>query len=355
MDTAREGSLEPGGAARVLGYLRRGWTAAPDRPARSLAGIQLRRVAAVGILLAVDWLTVLGCVLASMVARDALVLRFMPSLGPLVPWHTYVADLYFLVPWTVALAEAGFYTRRTLFWDEVRRGLRASTVAALFATFLSFAVQSADQFSRLVIVATWFSTLVAVPVARTSAKRLLARTRLWSRRMLIVGAGDTGSVVYERLRGNPVLGYRPVAFVDDDPARIGGTQDGLPVRGPLATIADVARTLRVSDVLIALPRLPRERLLRLIARCEGSVESIRVVPDMFGLASVGVETEDLDGLLLLHMRWNLAKPWNLALKRGFDLVVASSTLLALGPLLVLAAVAIRRDSPGGILFRQRRL
>jgi undecaprenyl-phosphate galactose phosphotransferase len=76
---------------------------------------------------------------------------------------------------------------------------------------------------------------------------------------------------------------------------------------------------------------------------------------MFGLATVGVETEDLDGLLLLHMRWNLAKPWNLALKRTFDLGVATAIILVLSPLLAAAAFAIRLDSAGPILFRQRRL
>jgi len=42
-----------------------------------------------------------------------------------------------------------------------------------------------------------------------------------------------------------------------------------------------------------MPRLPRERLLAVISCCEGSVASIRLVPDMFGLATVGIETEDL--------------------------------------------------------------
>ena len=75
---------------------------------------------------------------------------------------------------------------------------------------------------------------------------------------------------------------------------------------------ELAQQFAVKDVVVAMPQLPRERLLHLISLCEGYVESIRVVPDMFGLASAGVEAEDLDGVLLLHMRCNLAKPWNLA-------------------------------------------
>src|SRR5262249_10840129 len=142
---------------------------------------------------------------------------------------------------------------------------------------------------------------------------------------------------------------------DDDPRKLGQSLAGLPVRGPMTAIPELVRALAVRDVVIALPRLPREQLLHVISTCEGRVESIRLVPDMFGLATVGVETEDLDGMLLLHMRWNLAKPWNLALKRAFDLCLAAATAAVLAPLLALAAVAIRLDSPGPILYRQQRL
>src|SRR6185369_2093981 len=108
------------------------------------------------------------------------------------------------------------------------------------------------------------------------------------------------------------------------------------------------------EILIAMPRLPRERLLAVISCCEGSVASIRLVPDMFGLATVGIQTEDLDGVMVLHMRWNLAKPWNLAIKRVFDTLVAAATLVAIAPFLALAAIAIKLDSPGPVLFYHER-
>jgi Undecaprenyl-phosphate galactose phosphotransferase WbaP len=68
-----------------------------------------------------------------------------------------------------------------------------------------------------------------------------------------------------------------------------------------------------------------------------------------------VETEDLDGVLLLHMRWNLDKPWNRTLKRTFDLIVATVTGVLLAPLLAVVALAIRLDSPGAVLLLQERI
>ena len=326
-------------------------TAAPPR----LLSVPWRSLGAASVLILVDWLTVGACLSLVWFVRQGPLLQLFPALGPIAPFSTFLTGLYFLLPWTLAFTEAGLYTRRTLFWGEARQTLRACTGAALFAVFLSFAARAAGELARLVIAGTWAATVVAVPVARHGAKRLMAVVGLWRKRVLIVGAGETGAQVYERIQAHPALGYEPVAFVDDDAAKIGGQLAGLPVRGPLGTIPELVRTLAVRDIVIALPRVPREELLHVISACEGHVESIRLVPDMFGLATVGVETEDLDGMLLLHMRWNLAKPWNLAVKRGFDLVVAGLTTVALMPLLAVAAVAIKLDSPGPVLYRQRRL
>lgn len=318
-------------------------------------GFTWRPLIAATVLIVADWLTVFGCVALMWWVREILLLRFYPGLSPLLPFSTFIVNLYYLAPWTLAFAEAELYSRRALFWSDTRQVLRACTLAALFAVFLSFAVRTAEELSRLVIAGVWLSTLIVVPIVRFNTKRLLLRVGLWGKRVLILGAGETGLQVCERICANPALGYEPVAFVDDDPEKIGQTLAGITVRGPMTSIPALVRELAVKDVVIALPRLPREELLHVLSTCEGHVESIRLVPDMFGLATVGVETEDLDGMLLLHMRWNLAKPWNLALKRGFDLAVGVGTMVVLSPFLVLAAIAIRLDSPGPILYRQQRL
>ena len=321
----------------------------------SVLGFAWRPLLAATVLIAVDWLTVFSCLGLVWWFRSGPLARLFPFLEPVPAFSVFFSGLYYLAPWSLAFAEAKLYTRRTLFWEEARQVLRACTLAALFAVFLSFAVRAAGEMSRLVILGAWLSTLLTVPIVRHNTKRALIVAGLWGKRVLILGAGQTGVQVCERIRTHPVLGYEPVAFVDDDPQKIGTVQLGIAVRGPLAAVPQLVRELAVKDVVMAMPRLSREQLLHIISTCEGRVESIRLVPDMFGLATVGVETEDLDGLLLLNMRWNLAKPWNLALKRGFDLVVATGTLLLLSPLLVVAALAIRLDSPGPILYRQQRL
>lgn len=319
---------------------------------RPLSELGARAPAAAVVLVLVDWLTVFACLAVAWWLRSHVVPMLLPTAAPVLPLSTYIVDLFGLAPWTLAFAEARLYTRRVMFWDEARWVLYACTLATLFALGLSFAGQS---LSRPVIAATWLMTIGAVPLMRYRAKRLLAAVGLWNKRVLIVGAGETGKQVWVRIRASPDLGYQPVAYVDDDAGKLGTLIDGIPVRGPLTALPEIIRDLRVKDVVVALPQLPRERLLHIVATCEGSVESIRLVPDLFGLASIGVEAEDLNGVLLLHMRWNLAKPWNLVAKRGFDLVVATVAAVVLAPLGALVALAIRLDSPGPVFFRQERM
>jgi Undecaprenyl-phosphate galactose phosphotransferase WbaP len=331
-------------------------TIVPDARVLSRPRAQVRLGLAQCVLALVDWTVVAACLLGTWWVREHLLPRAFPNLGPLLltPFE-YLQTLYFLLPWWIAFIEAGLYTGRVLYWEEARRTLRACTVAALFAALVALATQTSIRLSRLVLVGTWLSTVILLPFVRHHAKRLLAAIGLWRQRVLILGAGETGMDVCERIQKHPVLGYRAVAFVDDAADTMRDGHCGLPVVGPLSEVARFVRQFRVSEVLVALPRMPREKLLKVIAACEGYVSSIRLVPDMFGLATVGVETEDLDGVLVLHMRWNLARPWNLAVKRVFDIVVGAALSIVTLPILALAALAVRLDSRGPVMFRQPRL
>jgi len=62
-----------------------------------------------------------------------------------------------------------------------------------------------------------------------------------------------------------------------------------------------------------------------------------------------------DRALLLRVPNNLLRPWNLAMKRAFDLVVGSLLALAALPLIAVLAVAVSIDSPGPVLYVEPRI
>ena len=186
------------------------------------------------------------------------------------------------------------------------------------------------------------------------AKRILSRAGIWKRNILILGAGRTGEMVSERVKKNKNMGYEPVGFLDDE-AKLGKKIGGIKVLGRLSAIKSRVKEKKVGDVVIAMPGVPREKLLEVVSFCEGVVDEIRVIPDMFGLATVGVKAEDLDGILLFDMEWNLAKPHNIFLTRVIDIILSFLAIAILSPLMGFISLKIRRGSKGPVVFSQKRL
>jgi FlaA1/EpsC-like NDP-sugar epimerase len=76
------------------------------------------------------------------------------------------------------------------------------------------------------------------------------------RRTMIIGAGDAGELLLRDIQTKPGLGLDVVCFVDDDPAKIGGTLHGKPVVGPLNELGALARQAAIRKVIIAMPSAP---------------------------------------------------------------------------------------------------
>jgi exopolysaccharide biosynthesis polyprenyl glycosylphosphotransferase len=80
-----------------------------------------------------------------------------------------------------------------------------------------------------------------------------------------------------------------------------------------------------------------------------------VVPDLFLLTKNQMKVQVLNGIPLMSTREISIQGWNLLFKRAFDLVVGAAMGVAVSPLLLLIALAIRFETPGPILFRQTRV
>ena len=272
------------------------------------------------------------------------------------PFKSYLTNYpYFLGLWILVFAYEKLYTKRFLWEEEIKHLWQGASLSFIIIIVLTFVTRIYPSVSRTVIVLAWILSFSILPFFRLMVKKILIKEKLWQRNILILGAGKTGKMVSDRIKKNKSLGYNLVGFLDDDETLIGRNLGGAPVLGKVQEIKKWAEGKEVRDVIIAMPAVSREELLKVVGACEGVVENIRIIPDMFGLATLGVEAEDLDGILLFSMQWNLIRPHNVFIKRAVDLFFSGLGLIVASPLILFIAVAIKRDSEGPVIYAQERL
>ena len=227
----------------------------------------------------------------------------------------------------------------------------AVTFGFILGLFVIAMAYRAIELPRLVYVTWWAIAILGIWVARVilDSGLRVSRTRgIDTVNVLIVGAGESGRIVLEKIRHAPELGYRVVGFVDDDP------QDALPLGAPvLGTLADVPPLigrLHVSELIIAAPRLEQRDVLELVASCAREHVNVKLFPDIVQIMSTEVTTSELTGLPMVQIRDVALRGWNLALKRAMDILVSAVALVLLSPLLMAIALAVKLAGGAGPVF-----
>ncbi len=109
------------------------------------------------------------------------------------------------------------------------------------------------------------------------------RNRRGGLSVLIVGAGEAGMMTVREIWSNPNLMLEPMAYVDDDPAKVGTYVHGLPVLGTSDDIPNVVDLLHIQRIIVALPSasLPRQQEIVNICRKTGVV--VDTLPGVYQL------------------------------------------------------------------------
>lgn len=182
---------------------------------------------------------------------------------------------------------------------------RYSGQAALLATTQAVAVYAAMLSVLLLLWGGWFAAprslgvlqplvfLLLVATSRAVARFWLAglstRATAPTGRLLIYGAGTAG---VQTAAGLAVSGeFQPVGFLDDDAAKVGRSINGVNVFSPSQVLALVER-LGVTDILLALPSVSRERRNDIIASLRDVPVHVRTLPGLADLASGRVSVQD---------------------------------------------------------------
>jgi Undecaprenyl-phosphate galactose phosphotransferase WbaP len=210
-----------------------------------------------------------------------------------------------------------------------------------------------DFLAPALIAVSWgLLGMILLPLTRVCTRVLFSRASWWGTPAVIVTAGTSGEGILRTLRRWPEIGLRPVAVLSDTTPE--APRDHC-LYGPVAQAPYLARQFAIPYALVALPQESQAERTQLLLRCAKYFDHVVVLPDEPERAAFWTTGESGDGLFGYSIRNAAARPGLRSLKRFVDVVGASLLLLLTAPILAAIAIAIRRDSTGGVLYRQERM
>jgi Undecaprenyl-phosphate glucose phosphotransferase len=281
---------------------------------------------------------------------------------PLSGFHwEYVAAILGMTATAVLCFQAADIYEVQVFRGQLRQMTRMiSSWAFVFLLFIgvSFFAKLGGEVSRL-----WLSAFFFVGLAALLAERLFLRAlvRGWARdgrldrRTIVVGSDQTGEKLIEALKTQEDSDIHVLGVFDDrNDSRVLETCAGSPKLGKVDDIVEFARRTRVDLVLFALPISAETRILEMLKKLWVLPVDIRLSAHTNKLRFRPRSYSYLGKVPTLDVFEAPITDWDLVMKWLFDHVVGAIILLLVSPLMALVALAVKLDSPGPALFRQKR-
>jgi exopolysaccharide biosynthesis polyprenyl glycosylphosphotransferase len=273
-------------------------------------------------------------------------------------WATALLAIATLVGWLAAFTVFGLYERQSSTivastFDETATMLNALMAGSLVMLLTGQALEKwagIKVYSPSEAVLFLAFALALVPTARWTLRNRLLPGVVAPRRTLIVGAGATGRLIESKIAAHPDYNLSVVGFLDDAAP---GAED---VLGRPADLTRVVDEREIDWVVLAGVDSAHnyEETLEMVRRVRRPDVHLSIVPTYFELFASNATIEDLQGIPVVSLpAMRLSRSARL-LKRAFDLTASIVGLIAISPILLAAAIAIKLDTRGPVFFRQVR-
>jgi len=279
------------------------------------------------------------------------------------------ADLY-----TIYLTGAGFATAAFLlvfrslglfvrpqigsFSSKIPRIFKGIVGGTVLTVILAYAVKNEVDFSRLTISIAFLLMLILVPIERYVLYRIewnLARHSPRRNRVLILGTDAVAARLKRTLMREPMLRAQVVGFLRTDKEPPHSEIPAAEILGDLDDLPKFVEGNEVDQVVLTNSKPGVERMIQVLLLCERHLINFNMVPDLFHLLTSSVDVQALDDIPLLGIaKWPLDFFWNRVLKRMEDIIGATIGLILAAPIIAVAAVLIKLDSPGRVFYVQER-
>ncbi len=178
---------------------------------------------------------------------------------------------------------------------DVLRLIPVLTMVATAEILLGIFVETIGHLSALLYVLL-FSFFA---ISTRSAVRIVAVVRSRNRHRdtrdlaIVVGAGTAGATLIRELIHTDKCSIRPVALLDDDPAKLGTYIHGVRVEGDVGSAAEIVKRTGANRIIVAIPSASRKTLSGIYARCQMPGVQVQTTPGLYQLASGTVSVSQI--------------------------------------------------------------
>lgn len=278
---------------------------------------------------------------------------------PLNPIKNYISMLpIVLILWVSANSYFGLYKikKDTTGFEEIQGVLKSVFLGILIMSAISFFLKELD-IGRSVIILNSILNLLAFSTVRWMLRKFqnyLLSMGYGRVKCIIVGAGITGIRALQKISDHPEIGYEVVGFLDDGVEK-GKCIGKIPVLGKIDELKEFVDKMNVEEIVIAIPSLPQEKILNLVAELSDKEVRFRVISNIFEVLSRESKVDVLEEFPIFNLgTGNPGKAYYLA-KRIFDIGVSLLLLILTLPLWAIISILIKIDSPGPVFFIHERV
>jgi Undecaprenyl-phosphate glucose phosphotransferase len=229
------------------------------------------------------------------------------------------------------------------------------TAVMLSLIALAYFTQTSIAFSRAFVLGWFLISFGGFVLARVLLLMQIDRWRRAGRLSLnvaVIGAGPLGRQLLRHLASLGEEQYRIIGVFDDQ-VKV-SLVEGYPHLGTIDDLVHYVRTHPVDEVIVAIPWQDSGDIQSVVKRLKVLPINVKLCPDYVGWTLPVRRFLPLAGVPMLAVLERPLSGWNFVLKALEDRVLASGLLLLFAPLLLVIAAAIKLDSGGPALFRQKR-
>jgi exopolysaccharide biosynthesis polyprenyl glycosylphosphotransferase len=260
--------------------------------------------------------------------------------------------------WLVVSERTGMYrSRRTgRFSSEARQLLETTLIALGLAVLTASALHGDLTFPPLIAAAIALPTLV---VERLLARVLLRQIRkrgMNTRRLVVVGSGAGARAILDRIERNDGYGIRVRGWVGANHPDRPFPVEGVEYLGKLDTLRDVLARECPDYVLLCPRETTRYGEVQEVFRiCDEAGVQCQYAPSHLSPKNLKPAITWIDDIPVYSFHAQRVGSWQLAAKRVMDFAMAGIAVVALLPVFLAIAIAIKLGDGGPILFKQQRV